>query len=249
MIPPPVPPAAAVPADYLGHYQRDAEAIVDPAALDPISHAAERRRVQTLVRLLAPRPGEQLLDMGCGSGWLAAECARAGARVCAADVSWQGVTAVRQRYAELTRLTVADGYHVPLGTAVVDGAVLSEVLEHLAAPEQALAELARILRPGGRLLVCVPYRERILWHLCIHCNQLTPANAHLRSYDARDLHRCLEGAGLRPGAPVFLHHKGLALLSFARLSRGWPYLGWRLVDRLANALVHRPAYVAMVGVR
>ena len=238
-----------MPADYLTHYQRDALAIVDPTALDPASQAAEERRVQTLVRLLAPRQGEQLLDLGCGSGWLAAECARAGARVCAADVAWQGVAAARRRYAALTRVTVADGYHLPLGTAVVDAAVLSEVLEHLAQPERALAEVARVLRPGGRLLVCVPYRERILWHLCIHCNQLTPANAHLRSYDAGDLRQCLETAGLRPGPAVFLHHKGLALFSFPRLSLRWPYLGWRLVDRLANAMVHRPAYVAMVGVR
>ncbi len=50
-----------------------------------------------------------------------------------------------------------DASHLPLGDATVDTVVMLEVLEHLRHPQQALAEIARVLRPGGRLLMSMPF--------------------------------------------------------------------------------------------
>lgn len=240
---------AAVPADYLAHYRLDAEAILDPQDLEPLQRASEARRIEALARLLAPRAGERLMDLGCGSGWLAARCCRTGAEVHAVDVAPRGVAAVRRRFPEVSRFHVADVYRLPFRPSSFDALVLSEVLEHLAEPDRALAEIRRVLRPGGRLLVCVPYRERILQHLCIHCNRLTPANAHLHAFDEADLTAALGAAGLRLRRLAFLNNKALALVGFPRWSASWPHWCWQTCDRLANRILPRPAFVAVVAVR
>ncbi|MFA6110211.1 MAG: class I SAM-dependent methyltransferase [Candidatus Latescibacterota bacterium] len=241
--------ATAAPADYLTHYRLDAEAILDPRDLEPQQRASEARRIEALVRMLAPSAGERMMDLGCGSGWLAARCRRTGAEVHAVDLSPRGVAAARRRFPEVDRFHVADVYRLPFQPASFDALVLSEVLEHLTEPVQALVEVRRVLLPGGRLLICVPYRERILQHLCIHCNRLTPANAHLHSFAEADLAAALEEAGLRVRRFAFLANKALALVGFPRWSRSWPHGCWQLCDRLANRLLRKPAFVAVLAVR
>lgn len=233
--------------DYRDHYRRDAEAIVDPHDLPATRRASEERRFEALVRQLALRAGERVLDMGCGSGWLAERCRRKGARVWAADIALLGVAGARQRFPQVPHYQVADIYHLPFRNESFDAAVLSEVAEHLEDVDRGLAELARLLRPGGRLLVSVPYRETIVEHLCIHCNQLTPANAHLHSFDVPKLTAYLQRAGLEPGTPLLVNNKALELVGAPRLTRSLPYAAWRALDRLSIALVGRAAFLGLVA--
>lgn len=233
--------------DYLAHYQADAESIVDPEALNPLRFASERRRFEALLRLLDLKEGERLLDAGCGSGWLSGSASRGGARVWAFDVALAGVAAARGRYPEVEAFSVGDLYRLSFGAGVFDAVVVSEVLEHLEDIDAALAEVGRILKPGGRLLVSVPYRETIVPHLCIHCNRLTPANAHLHRFDEVNLPDVLHRAGLNPLQTLLLTNKGLELLRFPLRSRSWPYWAWRAVDRLCNRLTGKAAFIAVLA--
>ena len=235
--------------DYKTHYQVDAEAIVDPEALGPLRHASEHRRLETLVRLLRLREQEKLLDIGCGSGWLAARCRAAGARVWAMDIAPAGVAAAQARFPEAGYFQVGDGYHLPFAPESFDVLVLSEVVEHLEDVERTLEEVHRVLRPGGRVLLSVPYRETIVQHLCIHCNRFTPAHAHLHSFDEEKLGNCLKGRGLQVQRVVLLTNKLLELAGFPRWSRRWPYQGWRSVDRLFNRLTGKPAFLCMLAAK
>lgn len=95
-----------------------------------------------------------LLEVGSGSGVAAARLAEA-FRVVATDVSMEALRAARRRPgAERSLLAGADAYHLPFGNASFDTVASHQLLEHLARPEAALAEMARVLRPGGTL-VCV----------------------------------------------------------------------------------------------
>ena len=127
--------------------------------------------------------------------------------------------------------------------------MLSEVAEHLEDLPGALAEVAHLLRPGGRLLVSVPYRETIVEHLCIHCNRLTPANAHLHSFDEEKLAAHLHAQGLAPGPFLLLNNKALELVGLPRWTRSWPYWAWRGLDRLSNVLVGRAGFLGMLAVK
>ena len=71
--------------DYRTHYRLDADLIEDPADLHPVRSSSERRRLETIRRALRLRPGELLLDLGCGSGWLAQLSHEAGVHVVATD--------------------------------------------------------------------------------------------------------------------------------------------------------------------
>ncbi len=235
--------------DYRDHYRVDAEAILDPESLPPNRRASEHRRFEALLRVLGPRPGERLLDMGCGSGWFAEQCRRKGAQVWAADIALRGVAGARARFPQVGCYQVADVYHLPFASGRFDAVVLSEVAEHLEDLAGAFAELARLLRPGGRLLVSVPYRETIVEHLCIHCNRLTPANAHLHSFDEQSLAALLRAQGLAPRSLALLNNKALELIGVPHLTRAFPYWVWRGLDRLGNAAVGRPAFLGMLAYR
>ena len=126
--------------------------------------------------------------------------------------------------------------------------VLSEVLEHLQDIPAALHELKRLLRPGGRVVITVPNREIIIQHLCIHCNSLTPANAHLHSFDATSLRAIVREHGLAVRKTALLSNKLLELIGFPHKSRWLPHLAWRGVDWLCNRLIGRAGFLLILAV-
>ncbi len=107
-----------------------------------------------LVRRLAPRRGEQWLDLGCGTGAVAMRAARAGATVTALDLSEVMVETARRRAEEKglsISYDVGDCESLPYADGCFD--VVSSSVGLIFAPDQpAVArELARVARPGGRL--------------------------------------------------------------------------------------------------
>jgi demethylmenaquinone methyltransferase/2-methoxy-6-polyprenyl-1,4-benzoquinol methylase len=98
--------------------------------------------------------GEVAVDVACGTGLLAGELARLapGAHVAGLDFSWEMV----RRAPDSVRppLGVADALRLPLADASVDVVTIAFGLRNLPEPAVGLLELRRVLRPGGRLVVC-----------------------------------------------------------------------------------------------
>jgi ubiquinone/menaquinone biosynthesis C-methylase UbiE len=94
-------------------------------------------------------------DLGCGTGQVAAALAPFVARVIAVDRSSDMLQAARRRLRDLPNVDVRRGEleALPIQDGELDAATLLLVLHHLPEPAEALAEAARVLRPGGRLLV------------------------------------------------------------------------------------------------
>jgi SAM-dependent methyltransferase len=109
---------------------------------------------RALAHLLPP---VEVVDIGCGEGYLTIEVARWAKRVTAVDRSTAVLTrakalAGRRRAANIV-FKRGELERLPLENASVDIAVLSQALHHAATPEDAMAEAARVVRPGGKVLV------------------------------------------------------------------------------------------------
>jgi ubiquinone/menaquinone biosynthesis C-methylase UbiE len=128
----------------------------------------QRRAVR---EALAIEPGERVLDIGAGPGFLAAElaaCASPGGRVVGTDVSESMLAIAAARLgsagdAEL-RFERADACALPFADASFDAVVSTQVYEYVEDIALALKELARVLRPGGRALVLDTDWDSIVWH-------------------------------------------------------------------------------------
>lgn len=103
------------------------------------------------------RPGSVLLEGGCGPGLYVAHHAARGVRAVGLDFAMGTLLEVRRRYPNLM-LGAADVARLPLRVGVVDTYYSGGVVEHFeAGPDPAISEARRVLRPGGVLLISVPY--------------------------------------------------------------------------------------------
>jgi SAM-dependent methyltransferase len=105
-------------------------------------------------------PDDTVVDVGCGDGGSSLFCARRGAHVTAVDIDQRVIDAIRPKLEEVIpgrcAALVSDASPLPLPDACATRVVCTEVLEHVADPDQVMAELYRIGKPGARYLLTVP---------------------------------------------------------------------------------------------
>ena len=123
-----------------------------------------QQRIRHVFRLLAPQ-GEPVLEVGCGVGYLLSHVR--GRRV-GLDLAETLLRKAARRLGSPRGLLQADAQELPFRDASWSRIYCSEVLEHLPSPWTALREMARVLAPGGRLVVSIPNERlirRVKWTL------------------------------------------------------------------------------------
>lgn len=105
--------------------------------------------------------GQEILDLGCGSGGTSLMLAERGANVSALDANSARIEKLREQakaYGVDFRIDTGDATEIPAGDDVFDWVILQDVIEHLPEPEAALAEVSRVLKPNGRIYLSTPNR-------------------------------------------------------------------------------------------
>jgi demethylmenaquinone methyltransferase/2-methoxy-6-polyprenyl-1,4-benzoquinol methylase len=174
-----------------------------------------RRVTREALRLT---PGERVLDLAAGTAVSSVELARSGASVVACDFS---LGMLREGRGRGVPLVAGDALSLPFRDGAFDAVTISFGLRNVADPEQALREMARVTRPGGRLTVCEFSR---------------PTFAPLRTVYVEYLMRALPSVARtvssNPDAYVYLAESIRAWPDQARLAAlvataGWESVQWR----------------------
>ena len=138
------------PADYAAYLDRVRD-------VSPVGEWKERS-----FALLEPAPGAVLLDVGCGTGEdvvALAQRVAPGGRAIGVDASAAMIDEAMRRAAGAASpvdLHVCDARRLDLPDASVDGCRTERTLQHLERPQEGVAEMARVLRPGGRIVLAEP---------------------------------------------------------------------------------------------
>ncbi|MGC4933970.1 class I SAM-dependent methyltransferase [Gordonia sp. DT30] len=152
-------------------------------------------------------PQTTVIDIGAGQGRHSFEMFRRGADVIAFDQSESDMGDVAEMFdammaenqvpaAAKARAEVGDALRLPYADNSFDVVLMSEILEHIPSDEAAIAEMVRVLRPGGLAAVTVPryWPEKVCWALSDEYHEVE--GGHVRIYKASELAGKLSAAGL-----------------------------------------------------
>jgi SAM-dependent methyltransferase len=187
------------------------------APADPEPWAWERRRALLLAET---QPGERVLDLGCGAGRFVKALQDAGAEPVGVEIAEAALERARAVAPGADLRLLDDEGTIPLGHHEVDLVWCSEVLEHVPNAAGLLHETRRVLKPGGRLLLTVPYHGRVkdvLIALTGFERHFDPRGQHVRYFTRRSLASTLDAAGFEPvsittaGGPPLLRESLVAL--------------------------------------
>jgi ubiquinone/menaquinone biosynthesis C-methylase UbiE len=159
----------------------------------------DEKRIWRALRHLQPIAGGDFLDLGCGAGWAArlAKVEGGAKRVVGLDFSRTGLELARKHTPQVLWVQ-ADGTALPLPDAAFDRLFCNGALEHFPDIRRGIAEVARVLKPGGRAVLIVP-------NFYVKTEQPMEFRTHYwgwkRLLEDRGLH--VEKTGIDWGPPIF----------------------------------------------
>lgn len=147
------------------------------------------QRIETYLFKKNKNKKGSLIELGCGDGRLSVHFAKKGFEVTACDISDKSVE-LAKTFAKQAKVNMhvkqCDVTHLPFKDHSFDYAIAGAILEHLEDEETALKEWARVLKPGGRIFIVTPVRQRHVFPLWWVLNWFHDRRlGHVRRYDTK----------------------------------------------------------------
>ena len=232
--------------NYIDHYKKDAVEF-DYFEVRKGATAHDERRVREYIISKIPKNVNSILDVGCGNGWVAKEFLPKGKQVSSLDISVTNPSKARKHYPGEKHFGItADSFHLPFNDNSFDCVIASEIIEHVYDPSGFIKELFRVVKKEGKLIITTPYKEKLIYYLCIHCNQKTPANAHIHSFDEKKLESLYSGNDLESFKYETFGNKILLFLRTYVILQFFPFWMWKLKDKSANLIFNKPAHIICI---
>ena len=155
----------------------------------------KQRKLAEIARMLGPTDGRRCLDLGSDNGVISLMLRRRGGQWASADLTLEAVRSIRELVASDVHLV--EGERLPFPDREFDSVAVVDMIEHVADDRRFVGELARIMRPGGRLVVNTPHRRQtMLRRLRERLGLTDEKHGHLRpGYTIAELRAAVEGSG------------------------------------------------------
>jgi len=216
-------------------YYHDQSVDRDRMYAKPLRRYQQRRRLE-VVRELARKHwnrnrGGLLLDVGCGDGYGIASIVKDldYALLVGLDLSPEKLRSAG-RALPASRMILGDAEVLPLAGGRLQAVFSLETLEHLLAPRRALAEIARVLKPGGSVFISIPVSSALNVRAAeklMRFRRPGKFHEHIQFYSRRRIADLLRQAGLEPASHRFCVFN---YPCFELLTRIIPYHIWRKMD-------------------
>ena len=232
------PPQTDITFDYTRHYTKDAE-IFDyfEEDNDPIQSKHLKMLRKTLTKKV-PRQSLLLLDVGCGCAFVAKEFANSDKCVVSLDIALANAKKAFEKYHyKKHAAVVADAYQLPFADGTFDCIFASEIIEHTVNPQAFVASLLSKIKDNGTLLISTPYKEKIGYSLCVHCNCKTPHNAHLHSFDKKKIQNIVNSLPATIRNMQLVGNKALLRSHLITPLSKFGFYIWKFFDKTANLLI------------
>ena len=155
-----------------------------------------------LSRFIPRETGKTILDFGCGKGEVIGAMLKLNpdAKYMGVDVSATAIDFAIKKYPTVPFYRIEDGGKIPIADSSVDFVFSSEVVEHIYDTENAFAELKRIVKPGGEILITTPYHG-LIKNLAIVIfgfdKHFNPTGPHVRFFSKKTLFGLIEKNGFK----------------------------------------------------
>ena len=176
----------------------------------------QRRRTDTIKKVLGAQNGDVILDIGCGSGvqiWaLGLEMPNL---IIGMDVNRNALLYAKKKEISRSEFLIADAQQLPFKEQTIDKIICAEIIEHLTNPGQLIAETQRVLRWDGSIVISTP-NERSVWGVYEFLwdtfgRGRNYGETHLRFFSIRDLETYFKSFKTRTAVTLFFVSPFIAL--------------------------------------
>lgn len=228
--------------DYINHYKIDAEEF-DYFEERTGATKHDERRVHEYILSNIDKDCKSILDVGSGSAWVADSFRNKEVKVTSLDLSKKNVFNAKEKVdSENHSSVVADSFRLPFYNNSFNTVIASEIIEHVVDPNSFIKELYRVVSPSGKLIITTPYKEKLRYYLCIHCNKKTPIHAHIHSFNEKILLSYSPNKSEQNSWETF-GNKFLIFLRTYVLLQYLPFSIWKFIDRLFNIFKNIPVHI------
>ncbi len=232
--------------NYISHYKKDAIEF-DYFEESKGATAHDEKRVHQYIISKIPKRINSILDVGCGKAWIAKHFLPKGLKVHSLDVSLTNPAKAKALYPSNNHFGVAaDSFHLPFSNDTFDTVVASEIIEHVIKPHDFVNELFRVVKKGGILIITTPYKEKLIYYLCVYCNNKTPVHAHIHSFNEIKLEGLYKEVDLEGFEYETFGNKLLIFLRTYVILKFFPFWLWKIKDRSVNFFFNKPAHIICI---